>query len=82
MADEKSNIYTDEGRDDMQEDDSIDAEEAGFMQGYEEGERSAKCALCKAVLTEDFYEEDIGGETYRFCCEEHANIFVKKKNEG
>lgn len=60
------------------DDDEIDEIEEGFMEGYEEGERSTRCALCHALLNMDFVEEDINGETYRFCSENHAEIYKHK----
>ena len=75
----EENIYTDEGREVMTEEDEITDVEEGFMQGYEEGKKSAICQTCGEVLEEDITEIDFEGDTYRFCCEECADKFVKKK---
>lgn len=64
------------------EDDEIDEIEEGFMEGYEEGERAATCALCKRLFGSDFIEEEIDGEIYRFCSENHAEAFKRKHAEG
>ncbi len=63
------------------EEDEIDDIEEGFMEGYEEGERAAKCALCKKLLDADFIEEEIEGKVYRFCSETHAEAFSRKQAE-
>lgn len=81
VFDDTGTIYSDESREDMVDEDEIDSLEEGFMQGYDEGEASAKCALCKKVLTQDFVEEEINGKIYRFCSEEHADLFIKKQKE-
>ncbi len=60
------------------EDDEIDELEEGFMEGYEEGERSTRCTLCHALLDMDFVEEEMNGESYRFCSENHAEIYKHK----
>jgi len=75
------NIYSEEGREEQLEDDEIDDVEQGFMQGYEQGDRLAKCALCKKILSDRYVEEEIDGETYHFCCENHAELFIKKQQE-
>ena len=58
--------------------DEIDELEEGFMKGYEGGDRMAKCALCKKPLKQNFVEQELNGETYRFCSEEHADAFIRK----
>lgn len=75
---DEGDIYSDEAREGMMEDDEIDAIEEGFTQGYEAEDRLTRCALCHVILTDDFIEEDIDGEIYRFCCEEHAEEYKKK----
>ena len=74
-------FYSDEKKEESVEDDEIDELEEGFMQGYDGGERLAKCALCKKVLTDEFVEEEINGEVYRFCSEEHADVYKHKIEE-
>lgn len=77
-GDEGDNIYTEEGREEQLEDDEIDDIEQGFMQGYEQGDKLAKCALCRKILTDRYVEEEIDGEIHHFCCENHAELFIKK----
>lgn len=75
----EENIYTDEGREVMREEDEITSVEEGFMKGYEEGSKAAICQTCGITLEKDVVEIDYEGDTYRFCCEECADKFVKKK---
>ena len=81
-GEKEENIYKDSGREVMAEEDEITDVEEGFMKGYEEGEKSAVCQTCKKVLEdeESIVEIDYKGDTYRFCSEECADKFVKKKN--
>ncbi len=67
--------YDEEGRELLEEGDEIAPEEEGFLKGYDEGEKVAKCAKCGKPLLEDFVEKEIGDETYRFCSDEHAESF-------
>ncbi len=78
-GDREEDIYTEEGRDVAEDEDVITDVEEGFMEGYEEGSRAAKCAKCKIILEEDFIEEEINGEVYRFCSERCAETFKKPK---
>ncbi len=77
--DEEFNLYNEESREELSEADELDPEEAGFMQGYDEESNPAECATCKAVLGKNFVEEQIKDETYRFCSEDCADKFEKKK---
>lgn len=76
----EGDIYDDEAREVMMEDDEIDAIEEGFTQGYEADDKLAKCALCHKILEDDFVEEEFDGEIYRFCCDEHAEEYRKQHN--
>ena len=80
-GDKDSDIYNEEGRENLEDSDEITELEEGFIEGYEEGEHEAKCANCKKVLVDEkFIEEELDGEHYRFCSEECANAFeVGKK---
>lgn len=73
-------VYSEEGREVLkEEEDEITAEEEGFMKGYEEGEKAAICQTCKKVLSDEVVEIDYKGDTYRFCSEECAEKFKKRK---
>lgn len=71
-------LYSEGGREELMEEDEIDELEEGFMQGYEGGDKMAKCALCDKILASEFVEEEINGEIYRFCSDKHAEIYKKK----
>jgi len=81
LEDEDQDLYAEEGREGAMEDDEVDELEEGFMQGYEAGDKMAKCALCKKPIGKDFVEEEIGNEKYRFCSEDHAEAYIKKRTE-
>ena len=76
---EEFNVYKEENREELTEADQIDPEEEGFMQGYEEESNPSECAHCGKVLGEEVVERAIKDETYRFCCEEHADKFERQK---
>ena len=75
----EEDVYTEEGRSNQLDSDEIDDWEAGFMEGYEEDDRAAKCAKCRKILEEDFIEEEIDGDEYRFCSRRCAETFKKPK---
>jgi len=81
----EGDIYDEEGREELLEDDEIQDSEEGFVEGYEHGEHEAKCANCGIILNdlaENIIEEEINGEYYRFCSEECADKFeVGKKRK-
>lgn len=72
-------VYSEEGREELEEDDEIEPEEEGLMKGYEEDGKMAECAKCGKVLVRDFVEKEINGEIYRFCSDRCAEKFKKKK---
>lgn len=77
--DEDQDIYSEEGREDEVEDDEIEPWEEGFMEGAEEGGQGAKCRNCGKILGVSFVEEEINSKIHRFCSENCAKVFVKKK---
>ncbi len=79
-GDVEEEVYSEAAREDMMEDeDEITDLDEGFMKGYDEGAKMAKCPVCNKVIEKDFVEREIDNETYRFCSEEHAEKFVKKR---
>lgn len=78
----EEDIYYDEGTKGLEEADEITESEEGFMKGYNEETDPSKCATCKKILEdEEFVEEEIDGEYYRFCSESCANKFkIHKQN--
>tara|TARA_Y100000310_G_scaffold335294_1_gene416927 strand:+ start:916 stop:1158 length:243 start_codon:yes stop_codon:yes gene_type:complete len=63
----------------MEENDEITELEEGFIKGYNEGESMAKCAKCKKVLGEEIVEEEIDGNSYRFCSSDCATAFEESQ---
>lgn len=64
-------VYSEEGREKLLEDDEIDSDEEGFMEGAEEDGDDAKCRECgKELLDFNFIEKEIKGNKSRFCSEE------------
>ena len=64
-------IYDEEGREGLLEDDEIEPWEQGFMEGAEGGGQDAKCRQCGRVLMgpEDTVEKRIKGHLLLFCSE-------------
>lgn len=81
-GDAEENIYTEEGREEMfDDDDELTDVDEGFMKGYEEGAKSAKCPICGQVIEYDFVEREIDDDIYRFCSDEHADLYMNKINK-
>ncbi|MAG45146.1 MAG: hypothetical protein CMH63_00030 [Nanoarchaeota archaeon] len=79
-GDREEDVYTPEGRETAEDDDTITNEEEGFMEGYEEGDIAVKCANCNKILDDDFIEREIDGIEYRFCSETCAETFKKPES--
>ena len=76
---DEDDIYNKDVTEEMiNEEDEITDVDEGFMKGYESGEKVAKCPICKEVLEDDFVEREIRGDVYRFCSDEHAELFLRK----
>lgn len=69
---EEHDIYSDEGREDLVEDDAIEPWEEGFMRGAEGLGQDAKCRRCGKIFLgpESVMETKVDGELMRFCSEE------------
>lgn len=74
----EEDLTTPEGREVALDADEIDSVEEGFMKGYQEGEKMAKCALCHKPLERDIIEKEFDDETYRFCSQHCLDEFEKK----
>ncbi len=81
----EGDVYTEEGREELVEEDAISDQEEGFVKGYEAEEKIAFCNECgKVLVDEKFIEMEIEDETLRFCSEECAEEYTKstkKKKE-
>ncbi len=62
-----ADIYSEEGREELMDDDEISDVEEGFSQGAEGGGSKAKCAECGKILREKIVEKKIGSKMFRFC---------------
>ena len=81
-GEEEQEVYSKAGREDLEEhEDEITENEEGFMQGYEEGAKAAKCVACGKVLIRDVVEIEHNEETYRFCSSKCADKYTKKWEE-
>lgn len=83
LGERDENLDTEVGREKQVEDDEIEPEEAGFMQGESGAGQLGKDALTGEPLmdVEDVVEAVIDGQTYRFVNEENAAEFRKKKEK-
>ncbi|MBI1968322.1 hypothetical protein HYS49_00265, partial [Candidatus Woesearchaeota archaeon] len=82
-GEEDEDIYTDEGRKNLEEDDEIDSWEEGFTEGATAAGQLGKDALTGEPLLDidDVVEAEIDGKTYRFVNQENAEEFRKKKEK-
>ena len=84
-GDQEADVYTEEGRDELTEDEGEMAPwEEGFSEGAEAYE-GAHCAHCHKPIgdrEENVFEREVKGETLLFCSEKCASAgAVKKKKE-
>lgn len=81
---EDEGIYAGDVAEDLGEADEIDEVEEGFMKGYKEGARIAKCANCGSILSDDeskVVEHEHEGKMFRFCSSKCADEFEQKHRE-
>ena len=78
-TDFEADVYTEKGREELVEEDEIDASEAGFMEGFENTDL-AYCDNCKKNFTDEdnIIEEVINDKKLRFCCQECKEQYHKK----
>ncbi len=77
---EEKDIYSEKGVEEELEDDEITAEEAGFMEGYDNKELI--CKNCENEFDlEKAIERDIKGKAYLFCSKHCAEIFSNKNKK-
>ena len=83
IGERDEDLDTEVGREKQVEDDEIDPEEAGFMQGESGAGQLGKDALTGEPLMdiEDVVETEIDGQMYRFVNQENAEEFRKKKEK-
>ncbi len=81
LGEKDEDVYTEEGREELIEDDEVDAWEEGFMEGAEGRGELAKCAYCGKVLNQSkrkLIEREINNELYLFCSESCAKKGIRK----
>jgi len=83
VGDQEEDVYTQEGREEMEESDEIAPWEEGFAEGAE-GSEGAVCANCNKILgdrEESVIEREIKGKLILFCSEKCAKAGAKGKKE-
>lgn len=73
-----ADVYTEEGREQLVEDDEITDVEEGFAEGYEHGETEVKCQNCGKMITDVAVERSFRGREYFFCSISCAESYMKK----
>lgn len=83
VGEESEDIYEEEGRELLEEDDEINPWEEGFMKGSSGPGQLGKDALTGVPLldVEDVVEEEIDGRLYRFASRQNARKFLEKKRK-
>ena len=77
----EADVYSEAGRDVLEDDDEISPAEAGFMEGASGVGHEGKCAFCGKPLSdtdEEVFARKIKGKKYLFDSLEHADLFEKK----
>ena len=78
----EEDVYSEEGREEMTENDELSPAEEGFMEGAEGRGQLAKCDECGKILgqdKEDIVEREFDGELFFFCSERCAEEFARKR---
>ena len=81
---DEEEVYTEEGREKLAEDDEMEPFEEGFMEGAEGRGKKNSCAECGKQIAEDdanIVEREINGEIKVFCSAEHAENYASKHPE-
>lgn len=81
VGEEDADVYTEEGRDELEESDEIAPWEEGFSEGAQ-GPESGVCAHCAKPLgdrNEGTVEREIKGDLLLFCSEKCAGAGPKSK---
>jgi len=76
-------VYSQEGREQLEDDGEIEPWEEGFMEGASAAGQLGKDALTGEPLmdVEDVVEAEIDGKIYRFVSEENAEKFREKNRQ-
>lgn len=83
LGEKEEEIYDDEARESLLDDDQIEPWEEGFMEGAEMDGQDAKCKKCGGAITkENAVEKKIDGEICYFCCNKCLEEYEKEHEEG
>ena len=74
----ETDVYSEEGREDLVDSDEISPAEEGFMEGADGDGQGAKCRKCGKPLADAVVEREIEGEIHRFCSEKCATKFEEE----
>ena len=75
----EEDVYTEEGRENLVEDDEISVAEAGFMEGADDLGQQGKCANCGAAITEEnTVEKEIDEDVKWFCSDKCVEEYQEK----
>ncbi len=77
----EADVLTEEGREDLVENDEMESWEAGFAQGASEEGQLAKDALTGEPIMDECVEREINGKLYRFVNEENAKKFAERQSK-
>jgi len=82
LGEKEEQVYDDEARESLLEDDEIEPWEEGFMEGAEMDGQDAKCKKCGGVVTkENAVEKRIAGEVCYFCSNKCLEEYEKEHKE-
>lgn len=83
VGERDEDVYTEEGREDLEESDEVAPWEEGFSEGASHGGENATCAHCDKVLgdrdEDEIIERRYKGENMKFCSEKCAQAGPKGK---
>ncbi|MEM4264070.1 MAG: hypothetical protein QW666_04240 [Candidatus Woesearchaeota archaeon] len=83
-GEKEEDVYTEEGREDLVEDDEIEPWEEGFAEGAADKGEYGDCAHCGKPLRQEeekVIEKEISHKIYQFCSDKCASKGLKKKTE-
>ena len=80
----KEGIYSDEGREDLLDNDEIEPFEEGFMKGAEMDGQNAKCRKCGRILVnmDDVIEKEVDEKVMWFCSEQCEESYEKEHSSS
>ena len=82
IGDKEADIYTEEGTEELEEEDEVAPWEEAFAQGASGKGEKATCANCGKPLSQDedkVIEQEYRGNVYWFCSQKCAKVGVKKE---